>query len=274
MMTSRIANRLAPIAFLVLLLPVAARAERAVIRIPGETWAIAFESPALLGGQESTRDGNFAFRANSGLFNLSLFVELPQGKGETHTDCYQHDWPMASRNPLIDAASIQVKETAGYVRVQYDVAAEMSGKKVRQRHVNYYIARQGKWIDVHISYVEPGEKDAGLFETFDKTLACGPTDALPPADRLLNLDPAETAARVMKYVADGTRLFRQQDYMACAFAEMGKRDEAIASLRRAFEFRENMLPGETLPDPATDDSFARFMKDKPFADALKEMRGK
>lgn len=338
-MTSRIAARLVRITLLALLLPVAARAERAVIRIPGETWAIAFESPALLGGQESTRDGNFAFRANSGLFNLSLFVELPQGKGETHKDCYQHYWPMASRNPMIDMASVQVRETEEYVRAQYDATAEMSGKKVRQRSVNYYIAYQGKWIDVHISFVEPGEKDASLFDTFDRTLAYGPSGGFPPADKLLNLDPAQTADRVMKYVVDGTRQFAQHDYkkaadtygraleierhvpnltdlqwkilidnlgmaygisgqldkaretfeyglskaprypmfhysLACAYAEMGKRDEAVASLRRAFEFKQNMLPGETLPDPATDDSFARFMKDKAFVNALKDMRGK
>jgi tetratricopeptide (TPR) repeat protein len=62
--------------------------------------------------------------------------------------------------------------------------------------------------------------------------------------------------------------------MACTYAEMDDRDNAIASLKTAFEHRENMIQGERMPDPAKDSSFARFMKDEKFLRALKEIKQK
>lgn len=338
-MPTKLARRVLCIALLVALCPAAAFADRSVIKIPGQQWAISFDSPALLGAEEQSKDGNFAFGANSGLFNISLFVEKPRGSGATHQDCYQFYWPGASRNPLIEKKSIAVKETTKYVRVEYDVVADIQGTRVRHRNVNYFIAYQDKWIDVHISFVEPGEKDDAMFAAFDETLDCGPADGFPkPADRL-SLDPRDAVANVQKYVEEGTRSYDKQDFrkaadsyakafelekqvptlvdlqwkilvdnlgmsygisgqldkakqvfeygllkaptypmfhynLACAYAEMGKRDETISSLRRAFQFKQNMLPGETLPDPGSDSSFQQFMKDAEFVKALKEIRGR
>ena len=60
--------------------------------------------------------------------------------------------------------------------------------------------------------------------------------------------------------------------LACVFAEVRDRDAAIAELRQAFALKANANPGEPMPNPATDDSFARFMKDKTFVAALSEIR--
>ena len=35
--------------------------------------------------------------------------------------------------------------------------------------------------------------------------------------------------------------------------------------------RKNVIPGERMPDPSTDDSFKRFMKNEKFLAALKEL---
>lgn len=59
--------------------------------------------------------------------------------------------------------------------------------------------------------------------------------------------------------------------MACTYAEMNDVDKTIAYLKQAFEYRKNMTKGEQFPDPWTDDSFQRFMKDEKFVNALKEM---
>jgi len=59
--------------------------------------------------------------------------------------------------------------------------------------------------------------------------------------------------------------------MACTYAEMGDLDNAIKSLRQAFAHKQNMIPGETMPDPRTDSSFARYRKDKKFLKALEEI---
>lgn len=52
--------------------------------------------------------------------------------------------------------------------------------------------------------------------------------------------------------------------LACTYAEMGDTAEAGNHLKKAFEYKANLLPGENMPDPRTDDSFKKLMKDKEF----------
>jgi tetratricopeptide (TPR) repeat protein len=61
--------------------------------------------------------------------------------------------------------------------------------------------------------------------------------------------------------------------MACTYAEMGDEDKAIEYLKSAFKYKENVIEGEQMPDPASDDSFQRFMKDEKFLRALREIAG-
>ena len=60
--------------------------------------------------------------------------------------------------------------------------------------------------------------------------------------------------------------------LACAYAESHDVSGAIANLQQAFRFKSNMLPGETLPNPATDSSFTRFMSNRRFTEALKLLK--
>lgn len=62
--------------------------------------------------------------------------------------------------------------------------------------------------------------------------------------------------------------------LACTYGEKENRDKAIEYLKRAFDRRDNMIPGEEMPNPATDSSFQRFMKDEKFKAALKELKQK
>src|SRR5262245_53354095 len=71
------------------------------VDIPKEGWSIAFDSPSLSKQEESRGNGEYAFRGNSGRFNISLFVEKPGGAGKTHRDCYEFYWSQSSRNPMI-----------------------------------------------------------------------------------------------------------------------------------------------------------------------------
>lgn len=52
--------------------------------------------------------------------------------------------------------------------------------------------------------------------------------------------------------------------LACTYAEMDDAARAGSYLKKAFEYRANSLPGESLPDPRTDDSFKKLMKKKEF----------
>lgn len=72
-------------------------------------------------------------------------------------------------------------------------------------------------------------------------------------------------------------LSREPDYpmfhynLACTYAEAGDLDNAVRYLKSAFANRRNMIPGEEMPDPASDDSFGRFRQDERFRRALKEL---
>jgi len=52
--------------------------------------------------------------------------------------------------------------------------------------------------------------------------------------------------------------------LACADAEQGKAADARTHLQQAFDRKANTLPGEHLPDPATDDSIIKLKKNKDF----------
>jgi tetratricopeptide (TPR) repeat protein len=60
--------------------------------------------------------------------------------------------------------------------------------------------------------------------------------------------------------------------LACSQAELRDLDGAIASLKQAYAFKSNMIPGERLPNPARDSSFARFLSNDKFRKALEEIR--
>jgi tetratricopeptide (TPR) repeat protein len=60
--------------------------------------------------------------------------------------------------------------------------------------------------------------------------------------------------------------------LACTYAEMNDLDNTLKQLKRAFEYRQNMLAGEIFPDPEKDDSFQRFMKNERFLTVLTELK--
>ncbi len=62
--------------------------------------------------------------------------------------------------------------------------------------------------------------------------------------------------------------------LACAHAELGERDAAIAELELAFRYEANMIEGETMPDPRNDPSFARYLLDDAFNRALQRIEAR
>lgn len=59
--------------------------------------------------------------------------------------------------------------------------------------------------------------------------------------------------------------------MACVYAGRGNMDETMDYLRKAFSLKANVLPGESMPDPAKDDSFQQFMSNGKFRDFVKSL---
>ena len=52
--------------------------------------------------------------------------------------------------------------------------------------------------------------------------------------------------------------------LACAYAEGNDLDHTLSNLKLAFEYRKNLIPGEHMPDPRTENSFQRFKDDARF----------
>ena len=60
--------------------------------------------------------------------------------------------------------------------------------------------------------------------------------------------------------------------LACTYGEMGQRDAALEQLRKAYQYKTNMISGEKFPDPLRDSSFRAFASDRVFVDAIRAMQ--
>lgn len=56
--------------------------------------------------------------------------------------------------------------------------------------------------------------------------------------------------------------------IACVYGEKDDVENAISYLKKAFANKAHVIPGEKMPDPRTDDSFTRLMKNEDFAKAI------
>lgn len=59
--------------------------------------------------------------------------------------------------------------------------------------------------------------------------------------------------------------------LACLYAEMNDLDNAISKLTLAFKYKNNMIPGEHFPNPASDSSFAGYLQNERFRRVLAEL---
>jgi tetratricopeptide (TPR) repeat protein len=59
--------------------------------------------------------------------------------------------------------------------------------------------------------------------------------------------------------------------LACTYGEMNDLDNAIVNLELALQHKDNAIPGEGMPNPATDSSFERFLKNERFRKVLSDI---
>ena len=59
--------------------------------------------------------------------------------------------------------------------------------------------------------------------------------------------------------------------LACAFAEEGNKNQALANLTLAFQHKGNVLKGEEMPDPRADSSFRKYVQDDDFIELMKKL---
>jgi len=59
--------------------------------------------------------------------------------------------------------------------------------------------------------------------------------------------------------------------LACAFAEEGNKGKALANLAIAFQHKDQVLKGEQMPDPRSDSSFQKYVRDDDFLKLMKSL---
>jgi len=85
------------------------------------------------------------------------------------------------------------------------------------------------------------------------TMAYGSTGRLDAAEQVLNYAVSKDPTYPMFYFL-----------MADTYAARDDLENTLKFLRLALKFRENMNPGEKLPDPLKDDSFKQFYQNEDF----------
>jgi predicted Zn-dependent protease len=59
--------------------------------------------------------------------------------------------------------------------------------------------------------------------------------------------------------------------LACAYAEDGDKGKALTNLSLAFQHKEHVLKGEQMPDPRTDSSFQKYVRDEDFTKLMAKL---
>jgi predicted Zn-dependent protease len=59
--------------------------------------------------------------------------------------------------------------------------------------------------------------------------------------------------------------------LACAFAEEGNKNKMLASLTLSFQHKDHVLRGEQMPDPRSDSSFQKYVRDDDFVKLMRAL---
>ncbi len=147
--------------------------QKNAFEVPNQSWGVEFLAPDLNIYQSQSRRDRYRVLAGAGRMNVSIYVEpRPAESDQKHKSCFEYYWPKANRNPMIDTDSIKITEAAGYHRVQY--ATKIGPRGIpKLTHVNYYLAHEDRWIDVHVSFLDCTVEDE-ILQAIDKSLAIAP----------------------------------------------------------------------------------------------------
>lgn len=144
----------------------------------GFGWQITFEGPELKKASLDYTEESIQYKGNSGLFNMSLFVEPPPGeaKESSHSACRQYYWSQGKRNPMIDVESVKLSTLDRCEIVEYTIEGDFQGEHFTQGNINCYFVHEGKWVDLHVSYVQPTPADTAMLKKLAVSLAYGPLE--------------------------------------------------------------------------------------------------
>jgi len=154
-------------AFLSLLMPLAAIAETTTLAIPDQGWAVTFDAPPLRPVREADSNDHYMYSANNNHLAITLCVDTPACNGDdSHEAVLNCFWAKASKDPLINQASVAKSCNQQYCKISYDVENTFQGAPIRQTHIHLLFTYRDRWSNLHAAVSNPTDNDLKLLDTF------------------------------------------------------------------------------------------------------------
>jgi Tfp pilus assembly protein PilF len=59
--------------------------------------------------------------------------------------------------------------------------------------------------------------------------------------------------------------------LACVYADQGDKEKVLSNLSLAFQHKDHVLKGEQIPDPRSDSSFQKYIRNEDFIKLMKKL---
>jgi predicted Zn-dependent protease len=138
-----------------------------------------------------------------------------------------------------------------------------------QAYLGHALFRQQKYADAVVPYEKARELEASgnkLPSDQHRVLI----DQLAMAYGISG-DLKKTHALLETAIRDDPEYPLNYYNLACAYAEEGDKAKALTNLSLAFQQKEHVLKGEEMPDPRTDSSFQKYVRDGDFTKLMTQL---
>lgn len=138
-----------------------------------------------------------------------------------------------------------------------------------QAYLGHALFKQEKYADAVVSYEKARELEASgskLSSDQHRVLI----DQLAMAYGISG-DLKKTHALLESAIRDDPEYPLNYYNLACAYAEKGDKGKALTNLSLAFQHKEHVLKGEQMPDPRTDSSFQKYVRDEDFTKLMAKL---
>jgi len=149
-----------------------AGAESRTLPVPDQDWSLTFDTPPLVERSSPDPAMHPLFLGGAGRLNVSAFAEAPRCPGPDTPDSVLTCFLASHKsNPTVDWSSTKT-ERLDADRVLFTWAARIpyNGRVYRQANANVLFARKGRWVDVHLSYIEPTDDDVEQLARMARTV--------------------------------------------------------------------------------------------------------
>lgn len=154
------------------LLPLQSFAEITTLAIPDQDWGITFDAPSLRPVREADSNDHYMYSGNAKNFAVSLYVDTPAcDGGESHEAVLNCFWPKASKDPLINQATVTKQCNSTYCKISYDFENTFQDAAIKQKHLYFLFAYRHKWANLHVAVSNPKANDLQLLEKFEQSLS-------------------------------------------------------------------------------------------------------